>query len=375
MTTTRVTHIISGDLWAGAEVMAYNLIRELLIQPDLQLSVLLLNDGFLAGRLRGLSVDLAVIDEGQRSFPSMVTHARNWLHHRSPHVIHSHRYKENILAWLASDFGRKSQLLATQHGLPEKPAKGRYNRRQVIDALHQSLLRRRFGKVVGVSTSVHDFFLARHVPSQRLTVIHNGIDLPPSQREYRQREQLLVGSAGRLFPVKDYPLMIEVASHVASTAPAIRFSLAGDGPLRPDLERQICDNRLQTVFALSGHLDDIAAYHNKLDIYLNTSLHEGIPMSILEAMAHGLPVVAAAVGGINEIINHGVDGFLVNSRCPEAFAAQILQLQDATLRRRIGTAAREKIRTRFSAQFMARQYLGLYHELAGHQSRLPRLDG
>ena len=96
---------------------------------------------------------------------------------------------------------------------------------------------------------------------------------------------------------------------------------------------------------------------------MNTSVHEGLPMSILEAMAHGLPVIAPNVGGISEIIDDGIDGFLVNDRSPAAFAEQILKLQDVKLRRRMGEAAREKIHRSFSAQSMAAQYYKLYREL------------
>jgi glycosyltransferase involved in cell wall biosynthesis len=115
--------------------------------------------------------------------------------------------------------------------------------------------------------------------------------------------------------------------------------------------------------SLSGHIEDISAFYGKMDIYVNTSVHEGIPMSILEAMAHGLPVVAPDVGGIGEIIDDGVNGFLVAGRTPEAFAGPIRQLRDTDLRQRIGEAAREKIHQSFSAQSMAAQYYQLYQEL------------
>jgi len=157
--------------------------------------------------------------------------------------------------------------------------------------------------------------------------------------------------------------MIDIARCINQTTPGTRFSLIGDGPLRTALEEQVRDCGLSATFALPGHLSDMPQFYRQLDVYLNTSLHEGIPMSILEAMAHGLPVVAPDVGGISEMIDHGVDGFLVTERTPEAFAAALMQLQDVAVRRRIGAAAREKVRARFSAQKMTAAYLRLYQEL------------
>ena len=123
--------------------------------------------------------------------------------------------------------------------------------------------------------------------------------------------------------------------------------------------------QVQDRFFLKGHVEDVSAFYRGLDVYLNTSLHEGIPMSILEAMAHNLPVIAPAVGGLVEIIEDGVDGFLVASRDPEVFAEKCLLLRDPELRLRMGRAARAKVERCFSADMMARSYLRLYHELAG----------
>jgi hypothetical protein len=114
-----VTHFISGDLWAGAEVMAFNLIATLRSYQGLQQSAFLLNDGTLAEKIAGLGVDVIIKDEQRRSFPGLLAAARVSVHKLRPQIIHSHRYKENLLAFFASDCGRRAKLLATQPGLPE----------------------------------------------------------------------------------------------------------------------------------------------------------------------------------------------------------------------------------------------------------------
>jgi glycosyltransferase involved in cell wall biosynthesis len=106
---------------------------------------------------------------------------------------------------------------------------------------------------------------------------------------------------------------------------------------------------------------DPVPYYRTLDVYLNTSRHEGIPMSILEAMACRVAVVAPAVGGIPEVLSHGTDGLLLGSRAAEDYADTCLELmQDDGRRRAIGRRAQETVAERFSAAAMAARYLELY---------------
>ena len=111
-----VSHLISGDLWAGAEVMAWNLLKELRRFPDLELSVALLNEGRLARELRTHGLEVRVLDEAKLSFPRLLLAVRAFMREKSPHVIHSHRYKENILAFFTRGAGNgRACLVATQH--------------------------------------------------------------------------------------------------------------------------------------------------------------------------------------------------------------------------------------------------------------------
>jgi glycosyltransferase involved in cell wall biosynthesis len=171
----------------------------------------------------------------------------------------------------------------------------------------------------------------------------------------------MIGSAGRLCPVKDYPFMIHVANAVKEKTNHIEFHLAGEGPERSKLQALIQQYNFNETFVLQGHIDDMLPFYRSLDLYLNTSVHEGIPMSILEAMAHSLPVVAPNVGGISEIIDNGEDGYLIEKRNPKVFAEKCLLLYKSTqLRQRIAQAAREKIARSFSVEHMAAQYYELY---------------
>ena len=344
--------------------MTCHLLKGLHCADNVDLSVILLNKGRLADELCSAGLRVEVIDETQYSFFQLRTRIRRVLKVNSPQIIHSHRYKENILALSASRFLSYCKLVTTQHGLPETHKyKGSFAGR-LKSRFNFFLLQYRFHKVVAVSSDIQNFFIDMlKFSSARVQVIHNGIEIPPSTPQMYKENLLLIGSSGRLFPVKDYLLMVKIAGYL-NEVDNIEFVLAGDGPERAQLERLIEDLSLQGVFSLEGHLDSMDAFYQKLYIYLNTSVHEGIPMTILEAMAHGLPIIAPKVGGIPEIIEDGVEGFLIDSRDPQDYAEKCLLLcQDRELREKMSTAAREKVCSEFSREQMVEHYLECYREL------------
>jgi glycosyltransferase involved in cell wall biosynthesis len=359
----RVCHLISGDLWAGAEVMACHLLKRLQNSPDLALSVILFNEGHLAGELRRNGLRVHIINEDRNSILQISQNIRKFLSTDPPQILHSHRYKENLLAFFASKAFAGCRLITTQHGLPEIQTMRPSLSGKVKSKVNFFILKHYFHKVVAVSDDIQSFFLNNLCFSpNRIKVIHNGINIPAEVSSPSTRRPLLVGSSGRLFPVKDYPLMVSIARALKRNGD-FSFVLAGEGPERKRVEQAIVACDVADQFHLKGHLDDMNSYYKELDLYLNTSIHEGIPMTILEAMARGLPVVAPAVGGIVEIVDDGVEGFLVHSRDPEDYAEKCLLLQDVGLRKQMGQAARKKVEKMFSAEYMTSQYYQLYRDL------------
>ena len=362
----KVLHLISGDLWAGAEVMAFNLIRSLSESSDLDISIILLNEGKLAEELRNCGLEVHVIDERSYSFWKIFRKALELINEKNPDIIHAHRYKENLLALFISKSCRRIKLIATQHGLPEITGANISLVAGLKSKLNFHILSRYFAKTVAVSNDIRNTLISRFgFADESIEVIHNGIHLPPSPSYPKLLDRpFVIGSSGRLFPVKDYPLMVEIAHNIALSGKAnIRFELAGDGPERTQLENLIRRDGLQENFILKGHQDDMDSFYLGLNIYINTSVHEGIPMTILEAMAHGLPVIAPAVGGIGEIYSDGVEGFLIKGRDPQEFAVKCLQLfKDRAMRERMSKAARERAELAFSAEKMSASYYRIYLE-------------
>ena len=217
-----------------------------------------------------------------------------------------------------------------------------------------------------VCVSNHDLQLARerHIkPRGGLHVIHNGVDAPPAPSDRRPPGELLVlGCTARLAPPKD---LITLADALAQPG-CERWQLRvfGDGPDREAIERHVGELGLGDRVRLLGHRDDIGEQLADCDAFALISDWEGLPYSILEAMAAGLPVLATAVGGIADLVVPGETGELVPAR-DAAAAARVLAAWAADPSRLpvLGSAAHARARTSFSREQMVRRYDALFGSL------------
>jgi glycosyltransferase involved in cell wall biosynthesis len=368
-----VLHIFSGDLWAGAEVVIFNLLSRVNQEAGLRVLALSLNEGVLVERLRAAGITTHVIPETCHSFAGILRRATRLLKSTHVAVIHSHRYKENLLAWLLAKWLGVSEVITTIHGLPESATHGAHEARLTRwrSRLDYCVVKRGFRCAVAVSDEMKRVLIRQHgFREDRLRVIHNGAAFPPSMTSpvNTQGESFHIGTVARLVPVKGLDLFLDVAAAVRREAPRVRFSLLGDGPLRDELARRATSLNISDCVEFLAPRPDPFAYYRTLDLYLNTSLHEGIPLSVIEAMACRTPVVSSAVGGIPEIVTHGEDGFLVEGREPGRFVERCLSLmRDDRLRRTMGERASVHARSRFSASAMAGAYRSLYDECAARR--------
>ena len=346
--------------------MIYQLLKGLQEFEDISNRLILLNEGRLSEAIRGLGIRVRVADERNHSFINLLRILRTILREEKPHIVHSHGYKVNFLSYLISKSIKSVKLVATQHGMPNAPGRRFNPRNQLKSRLNLFLLSRYFHRVVGVSEEIKAALVRQYrFPENKTRVIHNGIEIPRLMADREKDDYFVIGSSGRLFPIKNYDLLIEVARAVTKKTDRVYFELAGNGPEMARLKALASEYRLGDVFSFKGHLDDISPFYRGLDVYLNTSIHEGIPMSVLEAMAHKLPVIAPRIGGLPEIIDDGVQGYLLKERDPAAYAEKcILLYENKSLRQRMSEAAREKVEQMFSVKKMAQNYSHLYIDLA-----------
>jgi len=226
---------------------------------------------------------------------------------------------------------------------------------------------------VGNSASIAEHIVRDlGMPPDRVHVIYNGIDVErfrsatvaPDLADLGRTGRRLVLNLGNLSPAKNQKLFLRVADRLRRADPNLAFALCGEGPLRDELEADARRLGLDGVCRFLGFRRDIAPVLAAASVMIQASDWEGLPNAVMEAMAAGLPVVATDAGGTREVVEDGVDGYVVPVGDEDALVARASAiLSDPALGRRLGDAAAGTIRRRFSARAMADQYEQLFLRL------------
>ena len=260
-------------------------------------------------------------------------------------------------------------VISTMHGRPDLSGNAKYG------AVKFGIMRRGVTKVVFVSESLRRFFLsAGDLKPERTAVITDGIDVslfaPRRDTALRQEwgirdNEVLVGAVGNVRPAKSYDVLLKAAALLRQEALPYRFVVVGDaqGSLYQDLLALRDQLGLGTMVAFTGFKSDVRGVMNNLDLYASTSSSEGFSLSVVQAMACGVPVVATKSGGPEEIITHDVDGLLVDANSPEQVARALRRLgTEPGTRGRLTQAGRKAVEAKFTLTQMVNSYDQLYDE-------------
>lgn len=357
-----ILHLFSGDLWAGAEVLIFNLISALLKNDDVKIICISLNEGVLVNKLKELGIEVHVISEEDNRFFSLVSIAKDMLKNENIDVIHSHRYKENFLAYFLARYLSVSTLVSTVHGVVETANNENNFKSKIREYLNYYILKYKFRFVVAVSKEIHEFLLTKKKFNKiNLKVIRNGIPVWENVPLPIKKESIHIGIVARLVPVKNLMLFLQLANSITQKYENVYFSILGEGEEKNKLLHAACQLGVKDKVSFIDSTPSPYDFYKSLDIYVNTSFHEGIPLSILEAMSFGLIVMAPDIGGIPEIIDDGENGILVKVNNLSDYAKKCENIiQNLDKMDNIRTSARRKVIEKFSAQKMANDYSRLY---------------
>jgi len=257
-------------------------------------------------------------------------------------------------------------VVFTEHGRLDDAPPSRKRR------LVNPLAARMADRIAAVSYDLRRHMTAEGFPASRIEVVHNGID--PGRGRSSSRDELrtslglsentiALGTVARLDPVKHLTTALDALGILRQEGLDVVLVVAGDGPERDALRAHAQRTAVDAHVRWLGHRDDARRWLEACDVYVNTSISEGISLTVLEGMAAGLPIVATAVGGTPELVDAAC-GTLVAPRNPEALAEAIRPLiTDPALRCRMGTAARQRILSAFTLDRMVERYAAMYEEL------------
>jgi glycosyltransferase involved in cell wall biosynthesis len=264
-------------------------------------------------------------------------------------------------------------VLFTEHGrwFPDYP-----RRKRIV--FNRLMLRKR-DRVVGVGESVRQALINNEgIPVSRVEKIYNGVDLAAfaangngaiQNDAVRQElgfssDDFLLVQVARLDALKDHCTAVRAMERVVARCSNAKLALVGTGPEQEKIAAEIRLRKLESVVKLVGLRHDIPQILAAADLFLLTSVSEGIPLTVIEAMAIGLPVVATAVGGVAEVVEDGVTGILAPSGDDSMLADAITSLyQSADRRRRMGEAGKQRASKVFSQEEMLASYRRLYDEM------------
>lgn len=289
-------------------------------------------------------------------------------------LVHSHGAKAALLARPAGLLAGVPVLLYTVHNSINRANQPAWKNKTLTAV--ERVLSRATDCIITVSGALREEIAGvGGIHRDKIKVIRNGITLDhlqafASRDKWREKWNLprnytVIGTVARMAPQKGLHTMVSAAEQlVCKDGYNVHFLMAGDGPLKGELERMVQAAKLDHRFTFTGMVTDIATVYAALDIFVLPSLTEGLPLSLLEAMACGLPVTVTAVGGIPEIVRHEENGLLVNPGRPGELAGGIARLlEDPVFAGELGKRARQDVFRDFTAEKMVASTINLYLQL------------
>lgn len=279
-----------------------------------------------------------------------------------PDVIHTHLYSSiYCIPWI-SFYAKEILWIHTVHNIASKELPRPYLK------IMNYFYRNEMALPIGISDEIRKTISTQyHLEEHSVPLIYNGIDTayfsPETlieNEDIGKEQEILISCVARFNTQKNHKLLIEAFKDAQNKYPNIKLVLIGDGHLRKDIEKQIESYDLKNKVILNGDSNDVLTWLRKTDIFVLSSDYEGLPLSLLEAMSVGLPVVATGVGGVTDVLVNGREGIIVPPKNSKELSNALVTLASNKERRSImGQKAREKA-LEFDVRKMSEKYGEIY---------------
>jgi len=362
----KILYLITGLRTGGAEMVLYNLVKELDKNEFEPVVVSIISIAEVGEKIKRLGVPVLSLNTQFKYDPLIFFRFLSILKKEKPQILHSFLFHSIFLGRIVGKICKIPITISSIHS--------EYTSGFLRDWILQFTSKLDNVVTVVSQKAKEKLVTARAILPSKTIVIYNGIDLDKfkfrnkEKREEIRKELNLKGSdkvlisVGRLFKAKGYPYLIKAIKSFKTRYPKIILLILGEGKERKKLEKLIKDNNLKQNVFLLGRKEDISNYLNAADVFVLASLWESLPNVILEAMACDLPVVTTNVGGIPEIVENGVSGFLVKPKNPLALTKKIDFVLNLSPRERgeMGKIGRKIVEEKFSLERMVKEYRDLY---------------
>ena len=368
----KVLHLISSGGMYGAEVMLLNLAsaqKRLGCDPIIGVFRNALHPHLeIADEADRRKLQVAIFECNGRFDRKLLRAIREFVRDRDISLVHGHGYKPDIYGYLS----------ARAVGIPFVATCHLWTGATLLIRFYEfldSFILRRAQAAVGVSDAIRQIVERSGVPRANISTIYNGTDFsrfraaaPTLRADLGIGDRVLIGTVARLEEQKGLEYFIRASREVLSELPDALFVVVGDGSQRSRLDGLIRQLGLKSRVLLLGHRNDMPGVYASLDLFVLASIDEGMPMTILEALALRKPVIATAVGAVEKLVIPEQTGLLVQPRDVPALRDAMLRcLRNQSFAQTLGKNGQEHVQTFFSAQGMARKYVELYERVLAQQ--------
>ncbi|MGC4081765.1 MAG: glycosyltransferase [Vicinamibacterales bacterium] len=362
----RVLQVVLSLHPGGTERLVLDIVRRL--RAEVPMAVCCLDEpGAWGEQLRAESIAVTGLGRREGFHPVLGRRVAEVAAAHGATVVHAHHYSPFVYGSLARIWKPGLRVIYTEHGrLSDAPPSPKRRLANALFALFPD-------EVYTVSGDLKKHIVAEGFPARKVGVIYNGIEVQPLASELDRAairaelrvsdDTLVVGTIARLDPVKDLDTMIDAVRILGRDTKCLLL-VVGDGAERARLEQTAAATGCPSLFRFLGHREDARRWLAGCDVYANSSIHEGVSLTILEAMSASLPIVATKVGGTPEIVD-AQGGRLVPPRDPTAFAVALRDMaRDVSLRRTLGRAGRQRTEERFTIERMVGEYRDAYYRVS-----------
>ena len=269
-----------------------------------------------------------------------------------PDVIHTHL---NSMLYLLPFYRRKQVKLHTVHTLAQKE---HYGLQKLVNFVAFHLL----GVIpVGISDTVAETIAQTHrLKRADIPVVYNGVDCSRYDIPKVETGTFNFVTVGTIYEVKNFPFLVDCFAELHQQHPETRLTIVGNGAQRGKLMEQISRLGLDDVITITGTVGNVEDYLAAADVYVASSLFEGLPLSILEAMSAGLPVISTNVGGVPDVVRHEENGLLIPSGDQEAYVAALFELTENGEKRAAFAARSKALSKNYDEELTVHGYESLY---------------
>ncbi len=368
--TLRILHLLTQADLAGTEREVFELIRELDPKRYRHEVCLLEGEGPLTDLCRNAGIPISHLELSKRGVFLSLWRLYHLLRNRPYDIVHLYGIKGNVLGRIASRLAGKRAVVGSIRGITNDRS---INRLRIwADRGTFPLVR----SYISNSEAVIEYLIQKGFPRQKLCLARTGLSPEPfrhlpSKAEARAalgispEPRPVIVCTANLRPVKNHHLLISACGLLRRRGLDFETLLVGDGPEREDVERMIEQEGLTQFFRFMGQRNDVPLILAASDLFVLSSLSEGLPRSIMEAMASLLPVVATDVGGVGELVRHGFTGYLVPSEDTAALAERMAEiLENPALGKTMGEAGYQKLLEEFNMDRMAADMDRIYTDIA-----------